>query len=63
MAQMPPTICKNLYLVHDFVDIDAAGVGELAIVTVTASVQQHPVVLNMRNRYFIIVLFKCTENN
>ena len=63
MAQMPPTICKNLYLVHDFVDIDAAGVGELAIVTVTASVQQHPVVLTMRHRYFMVLYNKYTANN
>ena len=59
---MPPTICKKIYLVHDFVDIDAAGVSELAIVTVTASVQQHPVVLNKRNGCFI-VLYKYKANN
>ena len=30
-------------LVHDSVDIDAAGVGQLAVVAVPAGVQQHPV--------------------
>ena len=55
LAEKPSTNCNNLYLVHDFVDIDAAGVRKLAIVTVTASVQQHPVVLTMRNGYFVVL--------
>ena len=44
---------------HDFVDIDAAGVGKLAIVTVSAGVQQHTVILNGCS----IVLYKETVNN
>ena len=59
LAEKPSTNCNNLYLVHDFVDIDAARVGELAIVTVSASIQQHPVVLNARNGH-VTVLFMCT---
>ena len=48
LTQSPPTVCNNLYLVHDFVDIDAAGVGKLAIVTVSAGIQQNSVVLYVR---------------
>ena len=32
-------------LVHDLVDINTAGIGKLAVVTVPTGVQQHPVVL------------------
>ena len=52
LAEKPSTNCNNLYLVHDFVDIDTAGVCELAIVTVPTGIQQHPVVLGRRRAWF-----------
>jgi len=49
-------VCDLIHLVHDFVDIDAARVGELAIVTVSASVQQHPVVLVLLGVEHVVAL-------
>ena len=44
------TIESAFDLVHDLVDINTAGIGKLAIITVPTGVQQHPVVLiNMQS--------------
>ena len=39
------TIESAFDLVHDLVDINTAGIGKLAVITVPTGVQQHPVVL------------------
>merc|ERR1719431_324077 len=45
-----------VHLVHDLVDVDAAGVGELAVVAVPARVQQYPVILVLLGVEHVVAL-------
>merc|ERR1719370_48049 len=56
-------VCDLLHLVHDFVDIDTAGVCKLAIVTVPACIQQHSVVLVLLGVEHVVALLAEPDAN